>query len=90
VDTWVFVHLFHAIIVLMNLSWLSWVWVTLTAMSDRRSCETIAYLQEENSVLRELLGTKRLQLNDHQRRRLALLPIPQTRLPHSSQYLTVP
>ena len=31
----------------------------------------IAYLQEENRVLRELHGRKRLRLNNHQRRRLA-------------------
>jgi len=40
-------------------------------LNNRRAAQTIAYLQEENNVLRELLGDKRLQLNDHQRRRLA-------------------
>src|SRR5689334_14189958 len=33
--------------------------------------DAIAYLQEENRVLREQLGTRRLRLNDDQRRRLA-------------------
>jgi transposase InsO family protein len=56
----------------MNVSLLSWVWITLTAMSDRRAAQTIAYLQEENRVLRELLGDQRLKLNDNQRRRLAM------------------
>ena len=33
--------------------------------------EVIDYLQEENRVLREQVGSKRLRLNDDQRRRLA-------------------
>jgi hypothetical protein len=55
----------------MNNKWLSWIWITLGTLSDRRSAEVIAYLQEENKVLRELSGDNRLVLNDHQRRRLA-------------------
>jgi hypothetical protein len=33
--------------------------------------DVIDYLREENRVLRERLGDKRLRLNDDQRRRLA-------------------
>jgi hypothetical protein len=34
--------------------------------------DVIEYLQEENRVLREQLGDKRLRFNDEQRRRLAV------------------
>lgn len=39
---------------------------------NRRQQETIEYLRAENKVLREQLGTKRILLNDDQRRRLAV------------------
>jgi hypothetical protein len=35
--------------------------------------DVIDYLEEENRVLREQLGNKRLRLNDDQRRRLAVM-----------------
>ena len=38
---------------------------------NRQQREVIEYLEEENRVLRELLGRKRLLLSDRQRRRLA-------------------
>jgi hypothetical protein len=38
---------------------------------NRRQLQVIDYLREENRVLREQLGDRRLRLNDHQRRRLA-------------------
>ena len=38
---------------------------------NRHQQEAIEYLQEENRVLREQLGGKRLRLSDVQRRRLA-------------------
>jgi hypothetical protein len=41
---------------------------------NQQQREVIAYLQEENRVLREQLGSKRRRLNDHQRRRLAVRP----------------
>ena len=41
-------------------------WVT------RRQPDVIAYLKEENIVLREQLGGRRLRLTDAQRRRLAV------------------
>ncbi len=39
---------------------------------NREQLRAIAYLQTECAVLRELLGQKRLRLNDDQRRRLAM------------------
>ena len=38
---------------------------------NQRQLQVIDYLREENRVLREQLGDRRLRLNDHQRRRLA-------------------
>jgi transposase InsO family protein len=38
---------------------------------NRRQCEVVEYLQEENRVLREQLGDRRLRFTDDQRRRLA-------------------
>ena len=38
---------------------------------NQRQLQVIDYLREENWVLREQLGDRRLRLNDHQRRRLA-------------------
>jgi hypothetical protein len=39
---------------------------------NQREYEIIDYLREENRVLREQLGPRRLRSNDHQRRRLAV------------------
>jgi hypothetical protein len=41
---------------------------------NQRQLEMIEYLREENRVLREQLGDRRLRLNDDQRRRLAAKP----------------
>ena len=38
---------------------------------NQRQLQVIDYLREENRVLREQLGDRRLLLDDHQRRRLA-------------------
>jgi len=38
---------------------------------NQQQQEVTEYLEEENHVLREQLGNKRLRLNDEQRRRLA-------------------
>ena len=38
---------------------------------NQRQLQVIDYLREENHVLREHLGGRRLRLNDDQRRRLA-------------------
>ena len=44
----------------------------LTGWLDRRERDTIAYLIEENQLLRNQLGTKRLHFTDNDRRRLAV------------------
>jgi hypothetical protein len=43
----------------------------LTGWLDRREREAIAYLVEENRLLRRQLGSRRLRLTDDERRRLA-------------------
>ena len=44
---------------------------TLTGWLDRREREALAYLIEENRLLRRQLGGRRLRLTDDDRRRLA-------------------
>src|SRR5882724_761206 len=46
--------------------------VTLAGWVNRHQQEVINYLREENRVLREQLGSRRVRLNDDQRRRLAV------------------
>src|SRR6476469_4702900 len=43
----------------------------LTGWLDRRERNTVAYLMEENRLLRRQLGARRLRLTDDDRRRLA-------------------
>ena len=45
--------------------------LTFAGLVNRHQSDVIAYLAEENRILREQLGTKRLKLTDDQRRRLA-------------------
>ena len=45
--------------------------VSLAGWLNQQQQDIIDYLQEENRVLREQLGDRRLRLNDEQRRRLA-------------------
>ncbi len=45
--------------------------ILLVGWHNERQQRTIEYLREENRVLREQLGDRRLRLNDDQRRRLA-------------------
>ena len=45
----------------------------LAGWINRQQQEMIEYLKEENKILREKLGGKRLLLTDSQRRRLAIL-----------------
>ncbi len=45
--------------------------ISLSGWMKQRQLSAIDYLREENRVLREHLGVKRLRLNDDQRRRLA-------------------
>ena len=47
--------------------------ISLAGWMNQRQLNAIGYLREENRVLREQLGGKRLRLNDDQRRRLARL-----------------
>ncbi len=42
----------------------------LAGWINRHQQDVITYLKEENKVLREKLGTKRILLNDNQRMRL--------------------
>lgn len=45
--------------------------VTVAGWMNQRQLQLIEYLREENRVLREQLGPKRLRFTDDQRRRLA-------------------
>src|ERR1700693_4835626 len=47
------------------------VFLVLTGCLDRREREAVAYLIEENRLLRRQLGGRRLRLTDEDRRRLA-------------------
>ena len=46
--------------------------ISLADCLNQHQRDVIDYLEEENRVLREQLGNKRLRLNDDQRRRLAV------------------
>ena len=46
--------------------------ISLAGCLNQHQRDVIDYLQEENRVLREQLGNRRLRLNDDQRRRLAV------------------
>ena len=46
--------------------------ISLTGWLNQQQQDVIEYLQEENRILREQLGGKRLRFNDDQRRRLAV------------------
>jgi hypothetical protein len=45
--------------------------IALAGWMNQQQQDAIGYLREENRILREQLGGRRLRLNDHQRRRLA-------------------
>jgi hypothetical protein len=45
--------------------------IALSGWMDQQQLQLIDYLREENRVLREQLGQRRLRFNDAQRRRLA-------------------
>ena len=51
---------------------LQFVLVALAGWMNQQQRDVIDYLQEENRVLHEQLGSRRLRLNDDQRRRLAV------------------
>ena len=46
--------------------------IAVAGWMNQRQLHIIDYLREENRVLRQQLGAGRLQLDDHQRRRLAV------------------
>ena len=56
----------------MNGILLQFIITSLAGWLQRRQQQVIEYLTEENRVLREQLGKKRLRLTDNQRRRLAV------------------
>ena len=45
--------------------------IAVSGWMNQRQLQVIDYLREENRVLREQLGGRRLRLDDNQRRRLA-------------------
>src|SRR5436305_14391090 len=51
---------------------LQFVLVAVAGWMNQRQQQTIEYLREENRVLREQLGDRRVRFNDDQRRRLAV------------------
>src|SRR5687767_9609914 len=50
-----------------------WLFFTLTAWLQHRDADAIAYLREENRILRAQIGRRPLRFTDDQRRRLAVL-----------------
>jgi putative transposase len=56
----------------MNGVWLQFFVTILAGWIQRNQQHVIEYLLEENRVLREQLGKKRLRLTNNQRRRLAV------------------
>lgn len=46
--------------------------MAIAGWMNQRQQQMIEYLREENRVLREQLGNRRLRFNDDQRRRLAV------------------
>src|SRR5262245_12316934 len=55
----------------MDVSALRMLLLTVTSWLDRREREMLAYLIEENRVLRRQIGRRRLRLTDEDRRKLA-------------------
>jgi hypothetical protein len=56
----------------IDASALQMVLAVLTGWLDRQERQAVAYLMEENRVLRRQLGQQRLQFTDADRRRLAV------------------
>src|SRR5262244_2910844 len=52
--------------------------IAVAGWMNQHQLQAIDYLREENRVLREQLGPRRLRLNDDQRRRLAAAGISST------------
>jgi hypothetical protein len=56
----------------MSVAPLQFLLVVFAGWVNRRQCDIVAYLEEENRVLREQVGDRRLRFTDAQRRRLAV------------------
>ena len=56
---------------MIDLSVLRLLLLTVTGWLDRREREALAYLVEENRILRRQIGQRRLRFTDDDRRRLA-------------------
>src|SRR5882672_10136191 len=56
---------------MIDVSSLQFLLLSLTGWLDRREREVLAYLMEENRLLRRQLGSRRLRLTDDDRRQLA-------------------
>lgn len=54
----------------MSVAPLQFLLLTFAGWMNRHQAEVVAYLQEENRVLRDQLGGRRLRFTDAQRRRL--------------------
>ena len=55
----------------MSVAPLRFLMLVFAGWVNRHQCEVPVYLQEENRILREQLGGRRLRFTDAQRRRLA-------------------
>jgi putative transposase len=60
---------------IMKRSWIA-ILTLLTHLVDQHAQRTIEYLKEENRILLQKLGKKRLKLTDQERRRLAVKAKP--------------
>jgi hypothetical protein len=60
----------------MSVAPLQFLLLVFAGWVNRHQAEVVAYLQEENRVLREQLGGRRLRFTDAQRRRLATKAAP--------------
>ena len=56
----------------MSLAPLQFLLLIFAGWANRHQCEVLEYLKEENRVLREQLGGRRLRFTNAQRRRLAV------------------
>jgi hypothetical protein len=62
----------YKLALVIDVSVLQLLLLAMTGWLDRREREALAYLIEENRVLRRQIGGRRLQLTDDDRRRLAV------------------
>jgi hypothetical protein len=74
-------------VMIMKRSWIA-ILTLLTHLVDQHAQRTIEYLKEENRILLQKLGKKRLKLTDQERRRLAVKAKPLGRMYLSSSRRT--